>query len=165
MSGGSEIALWALLVVASVTDLLWGKIFNAVTFFFLFAGILYRLWRVGLPDGGAATLAVAVAFLLFFPLYRVRVVAAGDVKLLMAAGAWSDSKFVLELAMGAVLMGAVVGAIVLVRKLGILASVRNVRAHARITSTGLESHRMPFAPAFLCAFFVLKIAEMCRWSW
>ena len=164
MSGGSEYALWALLAVASVTDLVWGNIFNGVTFAFLVVGVVYRFWRAGIPEGVTALIAIAVAFIFFFPLWRLKLFAAGDVKLLMAVGAWSDSRLVIELALGAILVGAVVGSIVLVRKLGLMAGLRSVREHARVMVPKVKSHRMPFAPAFLCAFFIVKIAEMYHWG-
>ena len=42
MSEGFEIAVWILLGSALVTDLLWGKIYNYVTFPFLLIGIFCR---------------------------------------------------------------------------------------------------------------------------
>lgn len=168
MSAGSEIGLWALLVIASVTDLVWGKIYNLVSFFFLFAGVLYQFSLGGWRGGISSLLGIVVAFALFFPLYRFRVFAAGDVKLLMAAGAWSDYRVVLELGLGAILMGALVGVIVLLRAAGLKSAFGSVLQHLggqRSQSAGpRKSHRMPFAPAFLCALFVLKIAEKYQWG-
>lgn len=148
MSGGFEIALWILLIVATATDLLWGKIYNSVTFPFLVAGIVSRGIFEGIPSASAATLSVAVAFVLFFPFYALKVFAAGDVKLLMAIGAWTDTAFVLRLAALSILVGACVGVFVLIKQKGFKKG----------------GTRMPFAPAFLCGCFLLKIFQMKGWN-
>ncbi|NDC23395.1 MAG: prepilin peptidase [Proteobacteria bacterium] len=146
MAGALEIGVWALLLIASVTDLFWGKIFNATTFPFLVAGLALRLFSFGWVDFRSALLAVGAAVLLFFPLYFSQVMAAGDVKLLMAAGAWLTPSQTLKLAGLTVLVGAFAGLVVLI-----------IRRSPQKT-------RIPFAPAFLCAFSFLKIAEMRGWS-
>lgn len=146
MAGAFEIGVWALLFLASVTDLIWGKIFNALTFSFLFLGLSLRFFAFGFTDLQSALLAVGTALLLFFPLYYSHVMAAGDVKLLMAAAAWLSPAQTLKLAVLTILVGALAGLVVLV--------IRRGRKRTRI----------PFAPAFLCAFSFLKIAEIRGWS-
>jgi prepilin peptidase CpaA len=160
MPEGYDIGLVALLLVATVTDLIWGKIFNAVNFTFLAAGILYHF--INGTNAIPAEVAVGVAFVLFYPLYLIRAMAAGDVKLLMAAGAWSDPKTVIELGLIAILVGAVVGGILLVRRMGLQGGAKNVWQAAK-PNADLALHRMPFAPAFLCAFFCLHVIQ--RWGW
>lgn len=166
MSGGlePEIALWALLVIASITDLIWGKIYNALTFAFLGTGLLCRFAFSGMAGGTEACCAVALAFALFFPLWRLKAMAAGDVKLLMAAGAWSSPAEILRLAACAVVIGALVGGVLLVRRSGLKRGLSSVREHLRAMSPS-HSHRIPFAPAFLCALFLVRIGEMYRWTW
>lgn len=164
MFGGIEIGLLLLLIVSSVTDLLWGKVFNATNLCFLAAGLTCRCLHGGLPETGVGALSILVAFTLFYPLYLMKTMAAGDVKLLMAIGAWGDSKLVLQLGLFAILIGAVVGLAVLVRSVGLRGGAASVARHAKVTSgVKLKSHRMPFAPAFLCAFLFLKIAEVYGW--
>lgn len=164
MAGGYDIALWVLLVIATITDLRWGKIFNATTFPFLLLGLICQTVQGGLPSLTAAIIAVGVAMLLFFPLYILKTLAAADVKLLMALGAWTDSAMVIKLAVFSILFGAAVGLIVLVRQAGVVGGAKSVRDHARNAVAPGKSHRMPFAPAFLCAFLFLKIAESYHWS-
>ena len=161
MAEGYEIALWCLLVLASITDLLWGKIFNAITFPFIVVGLGLHFAFGGWHAGEQSALAVCLALVLFFPLYLMRVMAAADVKLLMAIGAWSEPALVLRLAVCSVIVGAAVGGIVLLRSMGTQESVRNVIGHLHAKAK-VASHRMPFAPAFLCGYFLLKIAEFYR---
>jgi len=162
MFDGCEIAVWALLVGASFTDLRWGKIPNALTFPFLAVGLGYR-FTLGGRQGFESLIAVFIAFALFFPLYRLRAFAAADVKLLMAVGAWTDPRTVLGIGVMAILIGAGVGAFILWRQIGIRESFSTVIAHMGRGQIR-RSHKMPFAPAFLCGFVFLKIAESYRWS-
>jgi len=150
MSGGYEIVLWFILIAASVTDLLWGKIYNPLTLTFIVGGVLVRFFLDGLPSATPAIYSVGTAFLLFFPLYYLKVLAAGDVKLLMAIGAWANSELVIRLGLVAIVLGAVVGAIVLIRK-------------KMLSQKPKTLTRMPFVPAFLCSLLFLKIAEFKGW--
>jgi len=76
-----------------------------------------------------------------------------------------NAKIVLQLAVSSIVIGALVGLLVLVQKSGLMRSIEDVRAHAHFSpNPSAKSHRMPFAPAFLCAFFILKIFEMYRWE-
>lgn len=163
MPGGYEIVIWALLVVASITDLIWGKIYNAVTLPVIAAGLIYRPLVEGSKSGSEAMAAVALAFILFYPLWRIKTFSAGDVKLLMAIGAWSNYVIVLKVGFLAILLGALVGLVVLIRKEGLRGSAKSLFAHLRFSARRM-SHRMPFGPAFLCALFVIKIAETKHWS-
>ena len=148
MSTVFEIALWVLLVVASATDLLWGKVFNVVTFPFLVVGVLSRGYFEGLTALNGAVFSAAVAFAVFFPLYALKVFAAGDVKLLMAIGAWTQVSFVLQLGAFSILVGAIVGIFILFRQKGLKRG----------------GTRMPFAPAIFCGCLLLKIFEMKGWK-
>jgi prepilin signal peptidase PulO-like enzyme (type II secretory pathway) len=164
MCRGYEIALWILFAASSATDLLWGKIYNGVTLTFLFFGLIAQFYFGGVSAGGQALLSVVLAFVLFFPLYWVKAVAAGDVKLLMAAAAWADLRLVFELSVASLLIGAVVGGIVLIRKAGVGGGVTSVLDQIHGKKAVLKPHRMPFAPAFFCALFLIKIAEIYRWN-
>lgn len=164
MNGGYEIVLWALLAIATCTDLLWGKIFNALTLPFILGGILCRFYFDGSTSAAIGIGAVVIAFALFFPLYLIKTLAAADVKLLMAVGAWSDTKLVIQIGIASILIGAVVGGYILLRKNGFRQSFKSVKDHAREKSEGLKSLKMPFGPAFLCAFALLRIAELKGWN-
>ncbi|NBX93022.1 MAG: prepilin peptidase [Proteobacteria bacterium] len=163
MGGALEIGVWCLLIAASITDILWGKVFNGLTLPFLALGCLFSYFGWGLNQLGLSLLAAGTAFLVLFPLYFAKIMAAGDVKLLMAAGAWLNPKSVMELAALAVVFGAVVGLIVMMVRKGIKGTTQSLARHLT-DQPNKESTRIPFAPAFLCAFSVLKIAELRGWS-
>lgn len=163
MAGGLEIGVWSLLIAASITDILWGKIFNALTFSFILLGIAARFFSFGPNELIQSLLAVGIAFLLYFPLYYSKVMAAGDVKLLMAAGAWLSLNSLLQLAGVTILIGAIVGVLLMVGRQGGLGALKNLANHLQ-NKAEKKSTRIPFAPAFLCAFSFLKIAEMRGWT-
>ncbi len=163
MSGGYEIALWILLVLATLTDLRWGKIFNALTFPYFFAGLVCRLVAGGFFGLGEGLVSIGIAILLYFPLYYLKALAAADVKMLMAIAPWVQPRVVVQLAVVSILFGAVVGLMVLIRQAGLKGGAKSVVDHMK-NFVPKKSHRMPFAPAFLCAFLVLKIAESYQWS-
>ncbi len=164
MPGGFEITLWALLAIASVTDLLWGKVFNATTFPFLFAGLICRFVWLGASSLQEGAIAIGVAFTLFFPLWILKAMAAGDVKLLMAAGAWSDSKTIISVAITSILIGALVGLVVLLGKEGPRKGAASFLSLFRKDANVKPRYRMPFAPAFLVAYAFLQIAQMKGWQ-
>jgi prepilin peptidase CpaA len=156
-------ALWILLFISAITDLISGKIFNAITFPFFFLGIALQMYESGVHGLGQSLLAIATAFIVFFPLYLTRVFAAGDVKLLMAFAAWSDFKSVLAMAGLSIVFGALVGVLVLLFEKGMLRSTLGVMNH--LQGKGSSSTKMPFAPALLCAFCVVQVAVQRGWSW
>jgi|GEM_PF-1210247 len=165
MSGRYDIVVWVLLFAASTTDLLFGKIFNLMSLPLLGGGILFRFLSEGGASGLQALGAVVVAFVFFFPLYFLKTLAAADVKLLMAVGAWSDTRVVIQIGLIAILIGAIVGGFLLVKQEGWKRSLQSIGQHLRAPNEKLlKSHRMPFAPAFLCAFLVLNVAEKYQWS-
>lgn len=151
-----ETVLWCLLIVATVTDLMRGKIYNLLTLPLLLSGILIQLTFAGLTNFAPILFSVAVAFVLFFPLYLIKAMAAGDVKLLMAFGAWSDASTVFRIGLLSICIGAVVGLVILLGKKGVFRSIQGWKTDERT--------RIAFAPAFLCAFMVLKIMEVKGWQ-
>lgn len=107
-------------------------------------------------------LGIAAAFVFFFPLYLLKAFAAGDVKLLMAVGSWADAKLVLQLGVTAILVGAAVGLIVMVRSKGFKKFLSSMKLHLKTSPAEMQKEkgfRMPFAPAFLVALFVIQILE------
>jgi Flp pilus assembly protein protease CpaA len=163
MSGGYEIGLWALLIVASITDLIWGKIFNRINFIFFATAVIYRIWIGGFDQATSIGTAVLVAFAFFFPLYILKAMSAGDVKLLMVVGAWSNTGLVIRLGIVSIVFGAVVGAFILLKNRGIKAGIKSVGDHFRLSEEAPLSLSIPFAPALLCAFLMLHVAARYKW--
>lgn len=149
-----EASVFTLFAVATATDLWRGKIHNTLTLPFAVAGIAAQWVLFGVSGAQTAVAGLVVAFVVFYPLWLLRVFAAGDVKLFMAAGAWLGPVANLQLAAAAIVIGAVVG---LPRVIAARRGGQNAQG------LPLGRTRMPFAPAILCGFFLLRIAEYHQW--
>ncbi|CDG85705.1 A24 family peptidase [Janthinobacterium agaricidamnosum] len=85
-----DLALLACVTVAAVSDLAWRKIPNRVVLAGLLAALPLHLLDGGLRGLPASWLGGALTgFFLFLPMYAMRGMAAGDVKLMAMVGAFS----------------------------------------------------------------------------
>lgn len=73
---------------ATVSDLKYYKIYNALTLPLLSAGLLFHLLSSGLGGLGQSTVGMLFGFGLLFVPYLIGVIGGGDVKMLAAIGAW-----------------------------------------------------------------------------
>ena len=78
----------ALCVVASAFDVRSRRIPNALTFGAVAAALAFHGWTRGLEGILGAASGFGVGFALFFPMFALGGMGAGDVKLLAALGAW-----------------------------------------------------------------------------
>jgi prepilin peptidase CpaA len=83
-----SVAVLAIGLVAVITDLRTRRIPNALTFGAAGAALLYAGFTGGTSGLLAALAGWFVGAALFFPLFALRGMGAGDVKLLAALGAW-----------------------------------------------------------------------------
>ncbi len=73
---------------ASGLDLRSRRIPNVLTYGALAAGLAFQLATRGLEGGGVSLLGAGAGMALYFPLFALGGMGAGDVKLLAALGAW-----------------------------------------------------------------------------
>lgn len=119
MSGQTELLFYCIVLislVAIVTDLLRGKIYNWLTLPSILLGLGVSTTLKGFSGLGDAFLAVGLALLLFGWMFFFGVMGAGDVKLLMALGAWGGTQYVAYVALLSILVGGVLGFIQLAIK-------------------------------------------------
>jgi prepilin peptidase CpaA len=135
-----------LAVATASTDVVARRIPNLIVLCGLAGALLAQVWLLGVRTGGAHWIEGALTgFALLFPFYLLRGMAAGDVKLMMAIGAWVGPEMAFHIALATFLIGGVGSMVVIVYrgKLGQLrASLRS--AWARRTGeaaggTGTES--------------------------
>ena len=107
-------AAMALLIVlaACVFDLRTRRIPNLLTLGGSFAGVLTSGVLHGLPGAGLSLAGWAVGLGLFLPLFMLRGLGAGDVKLLACAGAWLGPVGVLWAALFTAIAGGVMALVV-----------------------------------------------------
>lgn len=98
--------LW-MLILAMMTDLSTRKIPNSIIVFGLVASLVCHLVAAEGAGGLNWLTGVAVAFACFIPLYIVRGMAAGDVKLMMAVGGFLGYPLIIKAVVCVFLSGGV----------------------------------------------------------
>lgn len=107
-------AILAISVSGALTDLVCGKIFNWLTIPALVLGIAASSWFDGWPGLSTALLGTFAGLLLYGWMFAMGAMGAGDVKFLMALGAWGGLRFAIETALLGVLLGGVFAVLMLV---------------------------------------------------
>lgn len=141
-----QIALIAvLIIVANITDLTTQKIKNWLTFPMIGVGCAISSWTLGAWWAGGLGVLVTLAAA-FFP-WRMNAIKAGDVKMLMAAGALIGAELGALATLWTLVLGVPAGLAVLAykRRLGNLRTVlvdrkpieATVVAHAPVVSAGI----------------------------
>jgi prepilin peptidase CpaA len=113
----TSILLYAILAISAggaLTDLICGKIFNWLTIPALIGGILVSAWISGWAGMSAALLATFAGLALYGWIFVLGAMGAGDVKFLMALGAWGGLRFVFQTALLGVAVGGVLAVLMLV---------------------------------------------------
>lgn len=96
---------FAIAILAAVFDLATKRIPNWLTLSALVTGLIVQLVFLSPLNFAGALAAVVLAFLLYFPIYALGVMGAGDVKMLMAIAAWVGVEKTLLTAAFAILLG------------------------------------------------------------
>lgn len=143
-------ALVALLALAVRCDLRSRRIPNPVNAAALAAGLL-SAWLAPLPGVsvtiGGALLGCALTLLLLLPLYALRALGAGDVKLLVAVAAWLGVGDVGWLLLLTLLAGGIVGLVVGLQSGTLRRAVHHVVFSASATVVELQAGGLPKARA------------------
>jgi prepilin peptidase CpaA len=109
-----QIAALVICVAAAVCDIRTRRIPNVLTFGGALAGILANLWIGGLNGGAVSLLGWIVGVACFFPLFALKGMGAGDLKLLGALGAWIGPVAVIWVALFSSIAGGVMALVVAV---------------------------------------------------
>ncbi len=163
------VVLWSLffvlLAVAVVSDLRERRVSNRVSGFLLLLGLLASIVQGGaIPTGLARSLGgVAIGMAIWFPMYLLRLVGAGDVKLFAAGSAWIGWQAALLGSLATGLLGGVLGLVWLLHRLGlqagILSIMQSLRAPNLLQLTPLDRReRVPYALAIAGGL-------SCGWWW
>jgi prepilin peptidase CpaA len=103
-----------LLSLACVSDLRTRRIPNVLTLSAAVAALIYHFAAGGWPAAGWSLAGLFVGALLFFPLFALRGMGAGDVKLLAAVGAWLGPGQIVTAALATSIAGGVIAIFVAV---------------------------------------------------
>ena len=103
------IPILAIAAAASITDVTTRRIPNMLTFGAAAAALLVRGVLFGMPGVIDASAGWLTGFIIVFPLFFVRGLGAGDVKLIAALGAWFGAVDAVWLALYTAVVGGIVG--------------------------------------------------------
>lgn len=122
------VTLCTLTVCAAAGDLRARRIGNPFNAGALCSALILHLLSAPVPAAFAAWLGgAATGLLLFLPLYALRGMAAGDVKLMAAVGAFAGSALAFRIALGAALAGGAIALFMAARAGTLAITFHNVR--------------------------------------
>ena len=111
-----QIAILILALGSATTDIIHGKIYNWWTVPFAIAGLAYGLVAAGGDGLLQAFLGLLAGLGLYGGMMAVGILGGGDVKFLMALGAWGGPRYAGEVALAGVIFGGLFSVIILVWK-------------------------------------------------
>ena len=114
------------LTIAVITDLRSHKIYNWLTVPVMVLGLIVSFQNGGWSAFGYSVASIALGLALYGWMFLIRVMGAGDVKLLMALGAWGGLWFTFDVAALGVMLGGVMAAVLLTFKGRIAAFARQI---------------------------------------
>ncbi len=121
--------LLAFLLVSTITDVAWHKIFNWNTYSGIVTGFVIRFASEGVPgllDSAAGFLACGLVMLFCFVLFNI---GGGDVKLIAMIGAFLGLEKGIETMLWTFVLGSLMGAAYLIWQIGFLRMVRKCIQH------------------------------------
>jgi prepilin peptidase CpaA len=101
------LAILFLAIAASFTDVARGRIFNWLTIPMALFALVFAFATQGFSGLAHALLGMGLGLLLYGWMFFFRMMGGGDVKLLMAFGAWGGIQFVEQVAIMGILLGGV----------------------------------------------------------
>jgi prepilin peptidase CpaA len=99
------VLLYMILLLAVVTDLSSHRIPNALSLGGIVVALTLHILQTGVDGAVTAILGMLAGFFLFLPLYLIKGMAAGDVKLMAAIGAFVGPKLALLIAAWTLMVG------------------------------------------------------------
>lgn len=157
MIDASSVAVIALGASATITDWASRRIPNALTFGAAAVAVAFAAATAGTSGVGWSVAGWAVGLLLFLPLFALRAMGGGDVKLLAAFGAWLGPALVPWVAVYGAIAGGVLAVPLLVLRGRLGETLRNtwglltywraagLQPHPALTLENPRAMRMPYA--------------------
>lgn len=156
------VAVFGLACAAS--DVLRRRIFNWLTLPMMAAGLGMGLVTGGLPGLGASALGILAGFLLYSWMFAIRMMGAGDVKMLMALGAWGGIHFAVETGVLGVLVGGAMAVVSLVLQGRLFSFIDKMRRFLLSVAVKELEVEVPKADPRLTLPYGVSIAVAAIWA-
>jgi prepilin peptidase CpaA len=153
-------------LAACFLDLRTRRIPNLLTVPFGIAGVLFQIQAAGLAGAASGLAGAATGLALFFPLFALGGMGAGDVKLMAALGAWLGPAGAAWTAIYAALAGGVMAVVVALARGYLRTALENIwtllgfwrfagiRPLDGVTLATSKSPRLPYALPITAGLFV-----------
>jgi prepilin peptidase CpaA len=122
----AQILLAALAIVAAVFDFRTRRIPNWLTAAGIVCGFACQIWLFRWAGAREATLGAGVALLIYLPLFALRAVGGGDVKLMAAVGSIAGPKAWIAIFLVTALVGGAMALVLIACKGRLSRTLRNV---------------------------------------
>jgi prepilin peptidase CpaA len=103
--------IYALSAAGACTDLIWGRIFNWLTLSGALLGLFVSAFAEGWLGPAYGVLAIVTALVLFGWIFWTGALGGGDVKFLMALGAWGGVRFTVDVALLSLVLSGIFGVV------------------------------------------------------
>ena len=162
----AELVAVAVVIVACVWDVATSRIPNVLTFTAIALALGFHLFAPGGAGPLYAVLGLLAGLAVFFPMFALGAMGAGDVKLMAALGAWIGWKAILFVALYGSLAGGAFAIVTAMRRsylrkalsnLKMLAAywwVEGVKPLPALTIEAKDSQRLPYALAIAAGLAV-----------
>lgn len=127
ISNSMLLLLSFIIFLAILTDLYKRKIPNSLIVFGLFSNIVGQLFLSQGLDFMQLITGILFGFICFFPLYLLRGMAAGDVKLMMVVGGFIGFPMILTAALYSYVAGGVMAIVIVLAKGKLKQALRNIK--------------------------------------
>ena len=162
----AEVSAVAIALVAVLWDVSTSRIPNKLTFTAAASALVFHVLAPGGAGFSHAALGLLVGLLVFFPVFALGAMGAGDVKLMAAVGAWLGAKSIISVALYGSFAGGLLALIVALRRNYLRQALRNIRMLLTywwvegvkplpaLTIESTDSLRMPYALAIAAGLVV-----------
>lgn len=148
-----------ILGLGAIDDIVKRKVHNILFLVSLGCALAYSLYSGGLAGLSGAFLSCLMAFILTFPLFRLKMLGGGDVKIFLAFAAATTTGAVLNVMLYSLVWGAVLGILISLFNKNIKVLLSNFIKILKLQKPESELHKIPFTVALFMGWLSHLIVE------